>query len=189
MDLQKLATSLRLQATLPDCSRICFGTFLQKISSENYRVSPHTFQLELNLDEEEKDKGQTTEQWEEERKSSIESFSSLVTRDRATSIDSTSGQISSESVTMASKFEESLVMQKRGQVESLPVEEDESILEARTRTFVTWINGHLQGKGIHIQNLDSDFENGVVLIKLLETLAHGKRIPGRSVHFTPCDCV
>ncbi len=82
---------------------------------------------------------------------------------------------------MASQFEEVLAMRKMVQVESLGVEEDETIIEARTRTFVRWINGCLHSKGIHIKNLDSDLESGVVLIKLLETLAHGKRIPGRLV--------
>lgn len=82
---------------------------------------------------------------------------------------------------MASQYEDTLAMQKMVQVESLSVEEDELILEARSRTFISWINRHLRSKGIRIQNLDSDLESGVVLIKLLETLAHGRRIPGRSV--------
>lgn len=50
---------------------------------------------------------------------------------------------------------------------------------ARTKTFMSWVNLHLQAKGIRIRNLHSDFEDGVVLIRLMECLAPGKKMPGR----------
>ena len=182
MELKKIATSLRLRAELPDGYTAWFTTCLQRISSEVYRVSPQTFQLEFTLDKEEKDDSETVrEQGEgEERRLSVLSLPALTTRERAASIHHTRASISDLS-NMATLFEESLVMQKRMQVESLPTEEDKAIVAARTRTFVTWINSHLKVKGISIQNLDSDLESGVVLIKLLESLAHGKRMAGRLV--------
>ena len=183
MELKRIATSLSLRVNLPDGYRAWLTTCLQRISSKDFRVSPQTFQLEFTLDEEEKGKDETVREQEErdERRLSVLSLPALTTRERATSIHHTRASVSDLS-NMATLFEESMVMQKRVQVESLPTEEDVAIIAARTRTFVTWINSHLKEKRITIQNLDSDLESGVVLIKLLESLAHGKRIAGRLVH-------
>jgi hypothetical protein len=153
------------------------------IRSDELSLSLQNFQLQLTLHEEIEDNTVTNEQQDKER--TVDSSSSgLFPIKGATSAsfqeDPDSDLISEQGV-MASQFEEVLAMRKMVQVESLGVEEDEAVIEARTRTFVRWINGCLHSKGIHIKNLDSDLESGVVLIKLLETLAHGKRIPGRLV--------
>ena len=55
----------------------------------------------------------------------------------------------------------------------------EEIVAARTRTFIYWINVSLKIKSLRIKNLDSDLENGVILIKLMECLAPKKKTPGR----------
>ena len=41
---------------------------------------------------------------------------------------------------MAQQFQETSAMHKMDKVQSLPAKEDKSILEARIRTFVNWIN-------------------------------------------------
>ena len=58
-------------------------------------------------------------------------------------------------------------------------EANEASLSAQARTFVYWINLSLKSKSIRITNLYDDLESGVVLIKLMECLASGKKIPGR----------
>lgn len=189
MDLEKLITSLNFRAVLPDCDRVSFGTNLKQTSSDNVSFVSHIFQLQLTLNEE--DENKDTEEQDEEERSSVDSLSIHTAGEETQNLSSgdsisrsregSSECASEEGAIMASLFEETLAMRKMVQVQSMPVEEDESIIEARTRTFVRWINGLLHNKGIHIKNLDSDLESGVVLIKLLETLAHGKRIPGRLV--------
>ena len=72
---------------------------------------------------------------------------------------------------MAQQFQETSAMHKMVKVQSLPAKEDKSILEARSRTFVNWINSILPNE---VKDLDSDLESGVVLIKLLEKLAQQK---------------
>lgn len=183
MDPENQFASLRVCAALSDCDRVWLSTSVQRANHKDVCLFPHTFQLELTLDEEEEDIKEVEER-------SADSSSGLSLSEETISVSSTYSETGDETVIcstdppssqdiMATQSEETLVM--RRQVESLKVEEDEVILEARSRTFVRWINGCLHNKGIRIQNLDSDLESGVVLIKLLETLAPEKRIPGRLV--------
>ena len=79
---------------------------------------------------------------------------------------------------MAQQFQETSAMHQMVKVQSLPAKEDKSILEARSRTFVNWINSILPNE---VKNLDSDLESGVVLIKLLEKLAQQKLTQNRLV--------
>ena len=81
------------------------------------------------------------------------------------------------------QLQDTLIKHKRMQVQGLPADEDKSVLEARSRTFIKWINSILHREGIHahVNNLDSDLESGVVLINLLEILAHKKWTLGRLV--------
>ena len=172
MDHENQHALLRLWTALSNCDRAWFSTSLQVIRSDDISLSLQNFQLQFTLPEEEEKENKVTNKQKDRDKSCSSGQEDPSTSD---------SDLTSEQAIMASQFEETLAMRKMVQVESLPVEEDETVIEARTRTFVRWINGCLYSKGIHIQNLDSDLESGVVLIKLLETLAHGKRIPGRSV--------
>ena len=52
-------------------------------------------------------------------------------------------------------------------------------LEIRRRTFTNWINHKLEGTGKKVTNLETDLEDGEILIKLLECLAPGKKLPGK----------
>ncbi len=49
----------------------------------------------------------------------------------------------------------------------------------QSRTFLYWVNLSLKKKSLRINDLYSDFENGVMLIQLMECLAPDKKIPGR----------
>ena len=152
------------------------------IRSDDLFLSLQNFQLQLTLHEETEEKAVTDKQQERTVDSSSSGLSPIINRAATASFqEDPDSDLTSEQAAMASQFEEVLAMRKMVQVESMGVEEDEAVIEARTRTFVKWINGCLHSKGIHIKNLDTDLESGVVLIKLLETLAHGKRIPGRFV--------
>ena len=51
--------------------------------------------------------------------------------------------------------------------------------DARTRTFIHWINHSLKSKSFKITNLDTDLEDGFILIRLMESLAPGKNAPGK----------
>ena len=186
MDHENQYASLRLRTVLSHCDRALLGTSLQMIRGDDLSLSLQNFQLQLTLHEEIEENKVTDKQ--QDKEGTVDSSSSGLFPNKQTAttsfqedpLTSDSG-LASEQAVMATKFEETLAMRKMVQVESLGVEEDEAVIEARTRTFVRWINGCLHSKGIHIRNLDSDLESGVVLIKLLETLAHGKRIPGRFV--------
>ena len=186
MDHDNQYASLRLRTVLSHCDRALLGTSLRMIRGDGLSLSLQNFQLQLTLHEETEENKVANKQQDKER--TVDSSSSGLSPNKQTAttsfqedpLTSDSG-LASEQAVMASQFEEVLAMRKMAQVESLGVEEDEAVIEVRTRTFVRWINGCLHSKGIHIKNLDSDLESGVVLIKLLETLAHGKRIPGRFV--------
>ena len=187
MDCERQLVSFQFRAVLSNSVMLWFNTSMQKIGLHRFRLYPHTFQLVLTLDESEKDPEKSSIDQEEKKVLSIDrhsadSLTATISReDSANSGDKTSSDLTNSGTTMASQFEEVLALRKQVQVGSLSVVEDEVILEARTRTFVKWINGHLHSRGIRVKNLDTDLENGVVLIKLLETLVHEKRIPGRLV--------
>lgn len=192
MDHKNKYASLRLRAVLSHCDRAFLGTSLQMIRSDDLSLLLQNFQLQLTLHEDIEESKITKKQ--ENKEGTLDSGSSGLSpiKQPATAFfqeedpsTSDSDLTDREQAIMASQFEEVLAMRKMVQVESLEVEEDEAVIEVRTRSFVRWINGCLHDKGIHIKNLDSDLESGVVLIKLLETLARGKRIPGRLVPLSP----
>ena len=79
---------------------------------------------------------------------------------------------------MASQFDEVLAMRKTIAVGGSG-QESPAIIESRTRSFIVWINSKVECRGVKISNLREDLQNGLVLIKLLECLAPGKRMPGR----------
>ena len=54
-------------------------------------------------------------------------------------------------------------------------------MAAQERTFTNWVNVQLKKNGPSVSDLRKDFKDGVVLIKLLESLAVGKKMPGRCV--------
>lgn len=63
----------------------------------------------------------------------------------------------------------------------------EDWVEVQKKTFTNWANETLKQGGLKVTNLETDLEDGVILIKLLEMLAPGKRMPGRWVHVTYLD--
>ncbi len=73
---------------------------------------------------------------------------------------------------------------------SQPSPEADKIAGQR-RTLTNWVNTQLK-KGRPsartVSNLMKDFEDGVLLIHLLESLAVGKEMPGKYANF-PCVCV
>ncbi len=63
--------------------------------------------------------------------------------------------------------------------ESVPQLADRSWIDVQKKTFTNWVNDHLKDTGLSVEDLQIDLDNGVVLIKLLEALAPGKKMPGR----------
>ena len=60
------------------------------------------------------------------------------------------------------------------------ISEQEDSVEVRKKTFTNWANEKLKAQeGVRLADLETDLEDGVILIKLLEMLAPGKRMPGR----------
>lgn len=53
--------------------------------------------------------------------------------------------------------------------------------DIQKRTFTRWINVMLKVRGMHVENLDTDLKNGVLLINLLEVLSR-KTIPVWNKH-------
>ena len=54
-------------------------------------------------------------------------------------------------------------------------------ITVQKNTFTNWTNDHLKDTGIHVEDLETDLDDGVALIKLLEVLAPGKKMPTRLV--------
>lgn len=52
-------------------------------------------------------------------------------------------------------------------------------VQVQRRTFTNWVNAILKEKGLSVEALEDELEDGVILLKLLETLAPEKRMPGR----------
>ena len=55
----------------------------------------------------------------------------------------------------------------------------------RKLTFTAWINQCLLETGLKVQDLEKDLGDGLVLLKLIETLSPGSRMPGRYVEHAP----
>ena len=45
--------------------------------------------------------------------------------------------------------------------------------------FTKWMNEVLQNTGTQVRDIGKDLDDGLVLIKLLEVLTNGKKMPGR----------
>ena len=54
-----------------------------------------------------------------------------------------------------------------------------SWVDVQKKTFTNWINDRLKETDRRVEELETDLEDGVTLIKLLEVLAPGKKMPGR----------
>ena len=52
-------------------------------------------------------------------------------------------------------------------------------VDAQKRTLTYWVNEKLRGTGYEVQDLATDLDSGTVLIKLLEVLAPGKKMPSK----------
>ena len=49
-------------------------------------------------------------------------------------------------------------------------------IQMQKNTFTNWANSKLRGTDFQLEDIETDLADGVVLIKLLEVLSHGKRI-------------
>ena len=56
---------------------------------------------------------------------------------------------------------------------------DRSWIDVQKKTFTNWVNDKLKETDRRVEDLETDLDDGVTLIKLLEVLAPGKRMPGR----------
>ena len=54
--------------------------------------------------------------------------------------------------------------------------ETEQLGAARRRTFTRWLNLQLRNAKLRVENLEKDLANGVVLIRLLQTLSSRKKV-------------
>jgi len=55
----------------------------------------------------------------------------------------------------------------------------EELDATQKKAFKNWLKDKLKGSGYEVADLEKDLEDGVVLIKLLETLVPGSKMPGR----------
>ena len=50
----------------------------------------------------------------------------------------------------------------------------------RKLTFTAWINYCLLETGLRVQDLERDLADGLILLRLIETLSPDSKLPGRS---------
>jgi hypothetical protein len=53
---------------------------------------------------------------------------------------------------------------------------DKAWVQVQKKTFTNWTNDKLKDTDRQIQAIETDFVDGVTLIKLLQVLSHGKKI-------------
>ena len=63
--------------------------------------------------------------------------------------------------------------------ESGPTLADRGWIEVQKKTFTNWVNDRLKGSERKVDDLQTDLDDGVTLITLLEALVPGKKMPGR----------
>lgn len=56
---------------------------------------------------------------------------------------------------------------------------DRGWVEVQKKTFTNWVNDKLKETDKHVDELQSDFQDGTSLITLLQALAPGKKMPGK----------
>lgn len=56
---------------------------------------------------------------------------------------------------------------------------DRGWVEVQKKTFTNWTNDKLKETDRHVDDLNTDLQDGVSLITLLQVLAPGKKMPGR----------
>ena len=56
---------------------------------------------------------------------------------------------------------------------------DRGWIDVQKKTFTNWTNDHLKGTDRHVEDLKTDLDDGVTLIKLLEALVPKKKMPGK----------
>ena len=61
----------------------------------------------------------------------------------------------------------------------MATEQPKNWITVQKVTFTNWTNDHLKDTGRHVEDLQTDLDDGVTLIKLLEVLAPEKKMPGR----------
>ena len=63
--------------------------------------------------------------------------------------------------------------------EPVPLLADRSWVDVQKKTFTNWVNEKVKDTGQKVEDLQTDLDDGVVLVKLLEALAPGKKMPGK----------
>ena len=55
--------------------------------------------------------------------------------------------------------------------------EDKEWVKVQKKTFTNWVNDRLKDTGMKIEDLTMQLDDGITLPKLLEVLAHNKKMP------------
>ena len=50
-------------------------------------------------------------------------------------------------------------------------------IKIQKQTFTNWVNDRLKDTGLKVEDLRYQFDDGITLVKLLEVLAHNKKMP------------
>ena len=66
---------------------------------------------------------------------------------------------------------------------------DRSWIDVQKKTFTNWTNNRLKGTDRQVNDLQTDLDDGVILIKLLEALAPKKKMPGKCVRAVQFACM
>ena len=56
---------------------------------------------------------------------------------------------------------------------------DTSWIAVQKNTFTNWCNDRLKATGVKVSELETDLQDGLTLIQLLEVLSKRKKLPGR----------
>ena len=55
--------------------------------------------------------------------------------------------------------------------------EEKQWVAIQKQTFTNWVNDRLKDTGLKVEDLRYQFDDGITLVKLLEVLAHNKKMP------------
>lgn len=55
--------------------------------------------------------------------------------------------------------------------------DDKQWVKVQKQTFTNWVNDRLKDTGMKVDDLRYQFDDGITLVKLLEVLAHNKKMP------------
>ena len=59
--------------------------------------------------------------------------------------------------------------------------DDKQWVKIQKQTFTNWVNDRLKDTGLKVEDLRYQFDDGITLVRLLEVLAHNKKMPRYSI--------